>query len=97
TLTNTGNVTLKNNAPFTNSAAASFSISTSADGMGNGEILISGSVTAGTINLRSTSNGSGNGGIQNLGVGGTLTANVVNLGDSGSSLAFGAQNLGSTS
>ncbi len=63
----------------------------------NGEIIIGGAITGNTIDLTSTSSGSGIGGIQEAGAGvGTLTATNVNLTDTGVGTGTNAENIGAT-
>lgn len=100
---NTGSVTLKDvgAGKWTNSAATTYTVTTTADTSGNGQILIGGNITAGsTITLSSTSStaGSGNGvgGIQYTSPGGLLTAAAVDLSAIGFSTASGANDIGSS-
>ena len=64
----------------------------------NGEIIISGAVTAGTIDLTSTSSGNGSiGGIQEIGAGAaTLKATNVNLTDTGTGTGINGEDIGAT-
>jgi YVTN family beta-propeller protein len=95
-LSNKGSVTIQSNGPFNNSALSTYTVNTVIDGNGNGQILIGSNVNATTVNLSSTSQSTGAGGIQNTGAGGTLSASTVNLKDTGTSSAANAQNIGAS-
>jgi fibronectin-binding autotransporter adhesin len=95
-LNNTGTVTLCTGV-FANSAGTTYTVSTTADSNGNGEILIAGNVQAGSIILTATSSAQGTGGIQNSGSTGTLSAGTIRLLDTGSSTTPDALNIGSSS
>lgn len=92
-VTNKGSVILSTG----NTATGTWSLSTTPDKAGNGQILIASNLNAAIINLSSSSSGSGSGGIQNLGSGGALTSATVNLKDTGTSTAKNAQDIGSSS